>query len=259
MKKSPLIPLVLFPYVLFAQAESVLNPSYHAFSRALYWECATQGYAALKEAVAADACIALPFSGSEAVCARISGLLLAGFRQTEASVSFAKSFAQRLSFALGASYVSLSFSDAFYGRKQGMDISIASCYRARETSCIGVLWKNPFGFSYFVEGVTRERIPSELRFSGMYRCADKVLAYAEYVQDFSSGARLSLGVDVCPRDKLRLFTALRFPDVQLRFGAGCEGRCCQYAVCCGYSRPLGTTVGLSVGKSGLFTAEGLGL
>lgn len=255
MKKSPLILLVCFPCVLFAQVESVWNPSHYAFLHRPYGQFAAQGYMALKEAAAVDAAFAFPLAESEVLSAQFSNLFFAGFRQTEASVSFARHYARRLSFAMGCSYVSLGFSDAYYGRKQGLAVSFASSFRVKESCCIGLLWKNPFGFPYFVEGEQRERIPSGLHLSGMYRCSDGVLAYGDYAQDFCGSAHLTLGVDVSPLNGLRLFTALRFPDVQLTLGAGCDGKRFRYAVRCAYSRPLGMTIGLLLGTSGISTSE----
>ena len=255
MKKNALILILCLPCVLFAQVESVWNPSHYAFLYHPYVQFGAQGYAALKEAAAVDAAIAFPLAGSEALCAQFSNLFLAGFRQTEVSVSFARHYARRLSFAMGCSYVSLGFSDAYYGRKQGVAVSFASCFRVKDACCIGMQWKNPFGLPYFVEGEQRERIPSVLRLSGMYRCSDEVIAYGDYAQDFCGSAHLTLGVDVSPLNGLRLFTALRYPDVQLTFGAGCEGKRFRYAVHCACSRPLGMTVGLLFGTSGISTSE----
>lgn len=256
MKKISLFTLVLIPYVLFSQAESVWNPSHFVFLRHPYGQCTVQAYAAIEESAVLDAVFALPLAGSEALCSRFSKLYVAGFNQLEVSASFAKHYAQRLSFALTASYVSLGFSDVYYGKKQGLDLSFASCFRLNTPCILSLQWKNPFAFSYFVNGEQRERIPSELQFSGMYRCSEQLLLYAVYTQNFHSSVHFSIGADVFPLNKLRLFTSLRFPDVQLSFGVGCEGKHCLYAARCAYSRFMGTCLGLVLGKAGIFTTEG---
>lgn len=259
MKKCSLILLVLCPFVLLAQAESVSNPSFFPFSRKPFALLEAQGFSVLKEAAATEAVFSCPFAENEAFLGRCAALFLAGFRQLETEVSFARKYARRFSFALTASYRMLGFSDAYYGTKHGVDFSLASCFRPDESCFLSVQWKNPFALPYIVEGERRERIPSALHFSTLYRCAQNVLVYAEYIQDFYSISHLSLGVDVHLQYKLRMYAALRFPDVQCVCGIGCMGKKSQYVFYCSYSRPMGSSMGLMFVKNGIFSMEGLGL
>lgn len=170
MKK---ITLILFLCLgmerLAAQSARLLFPAASVFSDEARWEAGCLTQCRLAGTFTAYSGLLLPFDGNKSATLLLCREQWGDFRRLRGGMAYAQSFGEIFSLAMGCGYHSLSFSDPFYGRKRGAEVSLSACFRPAESYSVWMAWENPFGLPYWVEGEQREPLPSTWRAALVYK------------------------------------------------------------------------------------------
>ncbi|MBO4281888.1 MAG: hypothetical protein J5873_01660 [Bacteroidales bacterium] len=221
LRLSP--PFSLGGYTVSAENACALaaNPSALAFQRSpVFLSIVRQQALALPSSVFLSGC-GLPFGERNAFGMFVLQERWADFRETGAAVSFAQSYAQRFAMALQLSCRSLAYSDAYYGRKFGMDVSLSTFYRPQAPWRFGLVWDNPFGLPFWVGGAQRERIPSAVGAGGSYHWSARWTTCFEYRKTSDGPATLYVGLEARPHKRMQGWAGFEIPYAKADFGVAC--------------------------------------
>ncbi len=187
-----------------------------------------------------------PLGGRNAVGGYVLQEHWADFRRTEAAVSFAQAYARRFSMALQLAYRSLSYSDAYYGRTQGMDVSLSTYYHPQAPWRFGLVWNNPFGLPFWVAGAQREKIPSSFGVGGSYRWSEYWMTCFEYRKTAALPASVHVGLEAHPFARVQIRTGFEMPFAKADFGIACALPFCWCGLAYTYHPLTGSSIALSL-------------
>ncbi|MBP5396751.1 MAG: hypothetical protein J6Y34_07150 [Bacteroidales bacterium] len=241
--------LGLWPFVLAAQEEPFVIPAAAPFFRTAECRCTFNSSCLLAPVTTATCDLLVPWARDKASVISFQRMHQGDLRQWEVSGAYAQSFADRFAFAIDACYVSIGFSDPYYGRVRGAAVSISSFFRPNSKYAVGIVWDNAFGMPYWVDGEQRERLPSGVAVTAVYRGVESLALAVSVEKKRWRDACCIVMVEGVPLERFRWRAGLSAPEFQLAAGAGCMGRRYSCDALCLVRRGWGVSLQVSVSRA----------
>ena len=180
----------------------------------------------------------------QSVGAGFSQNITGDFRRRCLLVAYAHKIGDLFSLSMQCRWISLSYSDSYYGVKNGFCFSLSCCYRPDEIWSWSVVLNNPACFHYQFDP-DLDRLPTSVRLGMRYTWTSTLRTYMECGKSLEFPVCVAVGVEK-DYSHWHLRGSVSYPEFGMAAGLGCGERNCMWDVACQYNLDLGATVFFSI-------------